>query len=66
MPRAARRGSLDPQPWKLADYGEVAVSIADHSRTTHVTAELVDVGTGASEKDYAAREVKGRVVLASG
>ncbi len=57
---------LDPQPWKLADYGEVAVSIADHSRTTHVTAELVDVGAGTSEKDYAGREVKGRVVLASG
>ena len=57
---------LEPQPTKLADYGEVAVSIADHSRTTHVTAELVDVGAGTSEKDYAGREVKGRVVLASG
>jgi hypothetical protein len=57
---------LDPQPLKLADYGEVAVSIADHSRTTHVTAELVDVGAGSAEKDYAGREVKGRVVLTSG
>ena len=57
---------LDPQPLKLADYGEVAVSVADHSRTAHVTAELVDVGTGAAESDYAGREVKGRVVLASG
>ena len=57
---------LDPRPTKLADYGEVAVSIADHSRTTHVTAELVDVGAGTSEKDYAGREVKGRVVLAAG
>jgi hypothetical protein len=57
---------LDPQPAKLADYGEVAVGIADHSRTTHATAELVDVGAGTSEKDYTGREVKGRVVLASG
>ena len=57
---------LDPQPVKLADYGEVAVGVADHSRTTHVTAELVDVGAGTAEKDYAGREVKGRVVLASG
>ena len=31
---------------KLAAYGEVAVSIADNSRTTHVSAELVDVGAG--------------------
>jgi hypothetical protein len=57
---------LDPQPMKLADYGEVAVGIADHSRSTHVTAELVDVGAGTSDKDYAGRELKGRVVLASG
>jgi hypothetical protein len=57
---------VEPRPMKLADYGEVAVSIADHSRTTHVTAELVDVGAGTSEKDYAGREVKGRVVLARG
>jgi len=57
---------LDPQPTKLADYGAVAVAIADDSRTTHLTAELVDVGPGSAEKDYAGREVKGRVVLASG
>ena len=57
---------VDPQPLKLADYGEVAVSVADHSRSAHVTAELVDVAAGVSEKDFAGREVKGRVVLASG
>ncbi len=64
--RAGEAWLLDPQPVKLADYGEVAVGIADHSRTTHVTAELVDVGAGTAEKDYAGREVKGRVVLAAG
>ena len=57
---------LEPVPFKLADYGEVAVSIADLSRTTHVTAELVDVGSGTTDADYAGREVKGRIVLASG
>ena len=57
---------LGDEPVKLADFGEVAVSIADHSRTTHVTAPLVDVGTGTSAADYEGREVKGRVVLASG
>ncbi|HEY7922593.1 MAG TPA: hypothetical protein VII62_05380, partial [Vicinamibacteria bacterium] len=64
--RSGEAWLLDPQPLKLADYGEVAVGIADHSRTTHATAELVDVGAGTSEKDYAGREVKGRIVLASG
>jgi hypothetical protein len=57
---------LEPEPLKLASYGAVAVTVADNSRTTHVTAELVDVGPGAAEADYAGREVKGRIVLASG
>jgi Zn-dependent M28 family amino/carboxypeptidase len=57
---------LEPEEVKLAAYGEVAVSIADNSRTTHVTAELVDVGAGTSDKDYEGKEVKGKIVLASG
>jgi len=57
---------VEPEALKLADYGEVAVSIADNSRTTHVTAELVDVGAGVAEKDYQGKDVKGKVVLASG
>ncbi len=51
---------------KLAAYGEVAVSIADNSRTTHVVADLVDVGAGNAERDYQGKDVKGKVVLASG
>lgn len=56
---------VDPET-KLASYGEVAVSIADHSRTTHVTAELVHVGAGATDEDYRGREVSGKIVLAGG
>ena len=55
-----------PEELKLAAYGAVAVSIADNSRTTHVTAELVDVGAGTAEADYKDKDVKGRIVLASG
>jgi hypothetical protein len=51
---------------KLADFGDVAVSIADHSRTTHLRADLVDVGNGTSADDYEGIEVEGRVVVASG
>ena len=64
--RSGEAWLLGPEPVKLADYGEVAVSIADHSRTTHVEAPLVDVGAGTSAADYEGREVKGQVVLASG
>ena len=56
---------LGPEPEKLADFGAVAVSIADHSRKTHVKAELVDVGAGTSADDYEGIDVEGRVVLAS-
>ena len=55
-----------PDERKLADYREVAVSIADGSRSASVEAELVDVGQGDSATDYQGREVKGKVVLASG
>jgi hypothetical protein len=55
-----------PEPVKLADFHEVAVSIADHSRTTHERAGLVDVGNGTSARDYDGVEVEGRVVLAAG
>ena len=57
---------VEPEERKLASYANVAVSIADQSRTTHVTAELVDVGRGLTEADYAGRDVKGRIVLAEG
>ncbi|HEX6737587.1 MAG TPA: M28 family peptidase, partial [Vicinamibacteria bacterium] len=57
---------VSPEELKLASYGEVAVSIADHSRTTHLTAELVDVGAGTAARDYEGKEVKGRIVLAGG
>ena len=42
------------------------MAIADESRTAKVVAELVDVGAGENEADYAGKDVKGRVVLASG
>lgn len=57
---------VEPDAQRLASYAEVAVSIADQSRTTHVTAELVDVGDGTKDADYAGKDVKGRIVLATG
>lgn len=57
---------LEPEEQKLAAYAEVAVSIADNSRTTHVTAELIDVGAGLADADYQGKDVRGKVVLASG
>jgi hypothetical protein len=57
---------VEPEAAKLASFAEVAVSIADNSRATHATAELVDVGAGDQARDYEGKDVKGRIVLASG
>jgi Peptidase family M28 len=50
----------------LANYAEVGTSIADYSRSTDITAELIDVGTGMQAQEYVGRDVKGKIVLASG
>ena len=57
---------IAPEEMKLAAYGDVAVSIADNSRTAHLSAELVDVGPGTAPRDYEGKEVKGKLVLAGG
>jgi hypothetical protein len=57
---------VEPEEQKLAAYAEVAVGIADNSRTTHVNAELVDVGAGLADADYQGKDVRGKVVLAWG
>ncbi len=57
---------VEPEETKLAAYGDVAVSIADNSRATHVAAELVDVGAGTTATEYEGKDVKGRIVLAGG
>ncbi|HWR17643.1 MAG TPA: M28 family metallopeptidase [Terriglobales bacterium] len=56
----------DGKETKLGSFEEVATSIADNSRPTNATAELIDVGEGISERDYEGKDVKGKIVLANG
>ena len=57
----------EPYQRRLAFTPETALSMADYSRTTDITsAELVDVGSGVADADYANKDVAGKVVLASG
>lgn len=56
---------VEPTPLKLGSYAEYAVALATNSRTTHVTAELIDVGSGMSQKDYEGKDVSGKIVLTS-
>src|SRR5206468_9539523 len=42
------------------------IRLADYSQSAQVEAPLVDVGNGASEADYANKDVRGKIVLADG
>jgi hypothetical protein len=51
---------------RLASWDEAPITLAQDSVVASVTsAELVDVGAGTSDGDYAGREVAGRIVLTS-
>ncbi len=49
---------------KMASYEAEPVVLAEDSESADVTSELVDVGEGAKESDYAGKDVKGKIVLA--
>jgi aminopeptidase YwaD len=48
---------------KIASYAAMPIVLAEDSESAEVTAELVDVGDGTKEADYAGKNVKGKIVL---
>ncbi len=55
---------LIPRPERLlASYEAEPVVLAEDSESADVTADLIDVGEGTKESDYAGKDVKGRIVL---
>jgi aminopeptidase YwaD len=50
---------------KVASYEAEPVVLAEDSESADVTAEMVDVGEGTKESDYAKKGVKGKIVLVS-
>ena len=49
----------------LASYAAQPVALAEDSESADVTAELVDVGGGTQDSDYAGKDVSGKLVLVS-
>ncbi|HET7294572.1 MAG TPA: DUF4910 domain-containing protein [Vicinamibacteria bacterium] len=62
----ARLDEVWPRARTIARFPELPVALADYSQDADVVTTLVDVGDGASASDYEGRDVKGRIVLASG
>lgn len=56
---------LDFTDEKIASFEAEPVVLAEDSESAEVTADLVDVGEGTKESDYAGTDVKGKIVLAS-
>ena len=49
----------------IASWDAMPLVLAQDSESGNVTAELVDVGAGTSEADYAGKDVRGKLVLVS-
>lgn len=60
-----RDGATTVPLGRIASFEDEPVVLAEDSDSADVTAELVDVGTGASESDYAGKDVRGKLVLIS-
>ena len=50
---------------KLASYAAEPVVLAEDSESGEVTADLIDVGAGTRESDYAGKDIQGKLVLVS-
>ncbi len=67
--KSAELWLVKPEQKLLARYQDTPTCLHAHSNATPpegITAELVDVGTGAKPSDYKGKKVKGKLVLATG
>lgn len=61
-----RRGADgSEQRIRLASWDAMPITLAQDSESGEATTELMDVGAGTSEADYAGKDVRGKLVLAS-
>ena len=58
-----RDGAKTVDVTRIASFEDEPVVLAEDSDSGSVTADLVDVGAGTSESDYAGKDVKGKLVL---
>ncbi len=65
----ASKGELwmtSPVRERLCSYAELPLTLVGRSRSASVEAELVDVGTGIGKAAYEGKDVRGKIVLATG
>src|SRR5262245_16150545 len=57
---------MEPERRLVLSYRDIAAALATGSKSADVTAELVYVGRGDRDADYAGKDVAGKIVLGSG
>lgn len=57
---------LEPYEERITGYPEIGMSVITYSNAGDVTAELVWVGRGTSDTDYLGKDVRDKIVLATG
>jgi len=50
---------------RLASWDGMPITLAQDSESGEVTTELIDVGSGTSEREYAGKDIRGKLVLVS-
>jgi aminopeptidase YwaD len=50
---------------RIADWQSMPITLAEDSENGETTTELIDIGAGTSEQDYATKNIKGKLVLTS-
>jgi hypothetical protein len=63
--RSACDAIVDREIRLVGSYEAAPIVLAEDSESADVTADLVDVGAGTMESDYAGKNVKGKIVLVS-
>ena len=64
--KGAELRMVKPYEKLLCRFSDIAVSLMPYSNKADVTAELIDVGRGTSPSDYEGKDVKGKIVFATG
>jgi hypothetical protein len=57
---------VEPFKERITSFDEIQVSLCPNSQSTNTLAELVFVGRGTKSEDYKGKEVRNKIVLASG
>jgi len=57
---------MSPRRERLCSFEEIPLTLVKHSGSANVEAELVAIGSGSGEEAYRAKDIKGKIVLATG